>query len=341
MAVTIRDLSRRCGVSTATVSMVLSGKDAGRVGAGQRERILRLAGELGYRSNPIAKGLAKGRTYRIGLVVEGNLADHAIFGQYSFYDRLGRLATRFQAHGYSMQIVQVDSARKRAEGRRALLGEAVDGYVFLDWSEAALSPLLRALKQKRVPAVVTGTTLRQKGHAWTDVDRAAAFADAVTRLVGAGHRTMALLDCAVNPRFLPLKRKAFVGTVRRELHVNAADWVFVPAEVSYPAMVALAQNAVQRMDGTRAFLLTDHLYADAVLYGLERSGLTPGRDCRVIGFGDSALADRCRPRLSHYGLQIEAQVEFCVHELLQQLGAPRGYRPRRRLLGPAYIERET
>jgi DNA-binding LacI/PurR family transcriptional regulator len=61
--VTIKDVSRHAGVSPTTVSHALNGR--GRVGPETRDRILRVAEDLGYVANPIARALKSGRTMTI------------------------------------------------------------------------------------------------------------------------------------------------------------------------------------------------------------------------------------------------------------------------------------
>jgi DNA-binding LacI/PurR family transcriptional regulator len=57
--VTIQDVSQRARVSATTVSHALNGR--GRVGAETRERIIKVAEEMGYRANPVARALKTGR----------------------------------------------------------------------------------------------------------------------------------------------------------------------------------------------------------------------------------------------------------------------------------------
>ena len=64
----IKDVAREAGVSTSTVSLVLSGKTEARIPAGTRERVHRVAAEIGYAPNSIARGLRTRRTHTIGLV---------------------------------------------------------------------------------------------------------------------------------------------------------------------------------------------------------------------------------------------------------------------------------
>src|SRR6187431_604915 len=66
-AVTIRDVARHAGVSVATTSRVLTGKDV--VNPQTRSRILTVMEELGFSPSPAARRLSLGRTLTIGVVV--------------------------------------------------------------------------------------------------------------------------------------------------------------------------------------------------------------------------------------------------------------------------------
>jgi DNA-binding LacI/PurR family transcriptional regulator len=65
--VTIRDVARRAGVSVATASRALNGKQL--VNSETRARILAVIGELGFTPSPMARRLSLGRTLTIGVVV--------------------------------------------------------------------------------------------------------------------------------------------------------------------------------------------------------------------------------------------------------------------------------
>lgn len=67
MAVRLKDIARDLGVSVVTVSKVLRGNAD--IGAETRRRVLKRMKELKYQPNMIARGLASGRTYAVGLVV--------------------------------------------------------------------------------------------------------------------------------------------------------------------------------------------------------------------------------------------------------------------------------
>jgi DNA-binding LacI/PurR family transcriptional regulator len=69
MGVTIYDIAKEIGVSTATVSRVLSKKTDVMISSETRKRVLHAAEELGYRPNISARALTTGKSYNIALFV--------------------------------------------------------------------------------------------------------------------------------------------------------------------------------------------------------------------------------------------------------------------------------
>lgn len=67
MAIRLKDIAKDLGVSVVTVSKVVRGRRD--IGEKTRNRVLKRMRELNYRPNMMARGLASGRTYTVGLVV--------------------------------------------------------------------------------------------------------------------------------------------------------------------------------------------------------------------------------------------------------------------------------
>lgn len=67
MAVRLKDIAHDLGVSVVTVSKVLRGNSD--ISEATRLRVLKRMEELNYQPNMLARGLASGRTYTVGLVV--------------------------------------------------------------------------------------------------------------------------------------------------------------------------------------------------------------------------------------------------------------------------------
>ncbi|MDD2438253.1 MAG: LacI family DNA-binding transcriptional regulator, partial [Massilibacteroides sp.] len=68
--VSIKDIAQKVGVSNATVSLVLNGKEEeGRIRKEVAAKVLQAAKELNYEPNNFARGLRMGRSNTIGLIL--------------------------------------------------------------------------------------------------------------------------------------------------------------------------------------------------------------------------------------------------------------------------------
>ncbi|MBS1813912.1 MAG: LacI family DNA-binding transcriptional regulator [Acidobacteria bacterium] len=79
MAIRLKDIARDLGVSTVTVSKVLRGNSD--ISEKTRERVLKRMREVNYQPNMLARGLASGRTYTVGLVVPDLV--HPFFAEFA------------------------------------------------------------------------------------------------------------------------------------------------------------------------------------------------------------------------------------------------------------------
>jgi LacI family transcriptional regulator len=79
MAVRLKDIARDLGVSVVTVSKVLRG--TADIGDDTRRRVLKRMKELNYQPNMLARGLASGQTYTVGLVVPDLV--HPFFAEFA------------------------------------------------------------------------------------------------------------------------------------------------------------------------------------------------------------------------------------------------------------------
>lgn len=341
MAITMKELARLAGVSHTIVSLVLRGRHEGRVSDEKRTEILGLAKKHGYRPNLAARGLVQRRTYRIGLCVYGFLAQRPIIGQLSFHEALALSARRIQEAGYALELIEADPAHRIEQSCRALARRDVDGFALLGWPADAAEKVLLSLREKAIPAAAIGTPLADDGLTWTDVDRGEAIREATRLLLGEGWKRIALLDIDAGGGHRETKTKAF----RDEVGVAATDarcaGVFRMKGANVEEAILLARQAMEGAPRPDALVLTDNFLADAVLFVLKERGIAPGKDCRIIGFGDTILADRTNPKLTHYSLMVPEQVRFGLDALLDEIKSPQDYQPRHQVFQPRLILRET
>lgn len=77
---TSRDVARLAGVSHTAVSFVFNGRAEGNLSPATQERIRLAAAQLGYRPDPVARGLRRGRTAVIEDAAVAELLDRRVDG---------------------------------------------------------------------------------------------------------------------------------------------------------------------------------------------------------------------------------------------------------------------
>ena len=185
--VTIRDVAKLAGVSTATVSRVSSG-DGAPVRSSTRLRVLHAIDRLGYVPNASPRFL---RTQRSGklLVVIPSLADPLSSRM------LQAIATAAAREGYGtlLEITGSDDRRQRAHAS-ALRSREAEGLICIgDGLPISIEGPLNSGRLAQTPAVTVGETNANPGLCAVLVDSAVAAGDAVQELARRGHTDIAIV----------------------------------------------------------------------------------------------------------------------------------------------------
>ena len=147
--VTLGMVAQAAGVSPSTVSRILNGTAA--VHEAKRAAVEAAVQRLGYVPNPVARGLAGGRTLSVGVVT------HAIDSP--FYGvALRGIEETLDRVGYSALFVSGQwNAQEEARAIEVLRSRRVDGIIVLSGrlGDAALRQVAKAL-----PVVVTGRAIK-------------------------------------------------------------------------------------------------------------------------------------------------------------------------------------
>ena len=176
--VTLAQVAQQAGVSTATASLVLSGKSEGRVGARTAQRVRDAAEELGYVRDALAGGLRTKRTLTLGV-----LGEQVLSTPYAV-SMIDGILNASRDLGWS--VIFTDSGGDPEQTRRAaneLRSRRVDAIV-----QAAMYH-----QKVRVPAGLTNIAVLN-GFADRDSimgvvpDEADAAREAVVHLLELGHR---------------------------------------------------------------------------------------------------------------------------------------------------------
>lgn len=185
----MKDISRACGVSIATVSKALNNhKD---IGEETKAHIRQVAKELGYFPNSSARALKTNRTYNIGVL----FADEAMSGLTHDYfaDVLDSFKRTVEARGYDITFLNASKNRKnRMTYLEHCRYRGFDGVMIacVDFSD----PEVEELVKSDIPLVTVDNVF--PGRTVIVSDNEKGMHDLVTYIYEQGHRRLAYIHGA-------------------------------------------------------------------------------------------------------------------------------------------------
>jgi LacI family transcriptional regulator len=327
---TLRDVARVAGVHPGTVSRALNPQTRGLVNERTAQRVLEAAEELGYRPNPIARGLRTNRSHTIGVLVPDLL--NPLFAAV-----VRGIEDGLREAGYTPLIANTDNdAERERMAYEAMSARQVDGFIaatarrdhwlLADQVESGPKLVLvnRRVDSDAIPAV-TG-------------DDHEGVRLAVEHLAGLGHRRIAHLAGSQTLYTGWCRHQGFVDGMRAHgLEVDEGLIVFSDTFTAREGARCCGGLLERRRDFT-AIVAGNDLLALGCYDALENRDLRCPDDVSVVGYNDMPFVDRFRPplttvRVPHY--ELGATAAELMLEQLQGGDAP----PRQLLLAPELVIR--
>ncbi|WP_019203548.1 LacI family DNA-binding transcriptional regulator [Tsukamurella sp. 1534] len=296
--VTLADVAREAGVSVATVSFVLSGREGMRITESTADRVRAASERLGYRPDLAARSLRAKSTMTLGLV-----SDTIGSEPYAGYMVRGAIE---EASATSRMVILAETEDYRADGAdlvEAMLDRRVDGLIYGAMFTRDVVPPARLATVPHVFLNCLPATL--SGPAVVPAERAAGRT-AAAALLEAGHRDgihhiggRQVCDRHPDGIYAGHERLAGVGEELASSGVElagVAECEWIPEE-GYRVVADL-------LESTRpsALICANDRTAFGAYQALQDSGLSVPQDVSVVSFDDSQLAGWMRPGLTSVAL---------------------------------------
>jgi LacI family transcriptional regulator, repressor for deo operon, udp, cdd, tsx, nupC, and nupG len=307
---TIYEVARRAGVSTATVSRVLSQPDV--VSPATRRRVLDAVEGLSYTPNAAAKNL---RTLRTGkLLVTVPDISNPFFSLI-----LQGIEDAAQREGYAVLLGDTQHDDKREDGYAAMLRrKEADGLIFLGHrlpKEAAT--LVKAMAPRCAP-VVNGCEFNPRlGVPSVHIDNAKAASEAMDHLFRLGHRRIGIIT---GPLVSPLSRDRLRGAMSRARQARAEHGlVVVNGDFSIESGASEGERLLGRRERPTAIFCFNDEMAMGVIQSARRRGLRLPEQLSIVGFDDIRFSTYMDPPLTTIAQPMRAIGAGTVRLLLEIL----------------------
>jgi LacI family transcriptional regulator len=327
---TARDVARRAGVSTSTVSHVVNGTRV--VSDELRARVLQAMHDLGYEANAVARSLKTRRSHLVALVASD-------IGNPFFTAVVRGVEDVVTARGYTLILGSTGEDPHREEAYLRLLGaQRVDGLILAPSGDRY--PYLDRIMHTRSAFVLLDRTLPGPSVPTVLLDNVDAARVATRHLLSLGHRRIGMVTGRAGISSTAERTDGY----RLELAVAG-----IPFD---PALIADGRSRLD--DGRRAtaqlldlaerptaLVVANNLMTIGAVAAIEERGLCVPRDVAVVGFDDALWADVLHPRLTTLAQPTYELGRAAAELLLRRIETPDAHVPARTAMSGRLIVRES
>jgi LacI family transcriptional regulator len=275
---TIRDLAKTLNLSITTVSRALDGYSD--VSEKTRERVIRVAQEMGYSPSSAARQLRRRRSDAIGYILP---TSSPRFSDPFYSTFLAGLCDEAAEHQIDLIVSSSppDSDLEKAMYQRWFQSLRVDGLILnrirlQDWRISYLS-------ESKVPFVTLGRLPSNQDYPYVLVNERGGFERLVSHLVQKGHKRLAYVGASPT---LMIQVERFAG-YKRGLELSGLSYdgkLILRGNLTEEGGYSAAQKLLALPDRPTAILGCNDLTAMGILKAAQELGLQVGKDLAVAGY---------------------------------------------------------
>ncbi|MBB6481079.1 LacI family DNA-binding transcriptional regulator [Spirochaeta isovalerica] len=310
MAVTIKDVADRAGVSPSTVSRVIHNNP--KISEETKLIVNKAMEDLKYHPNAVARSLANSSTQTIGLILPNSSDD--LFTRPFFIEAMRGISIYAQNQNYNLMYCFSNSEEEEVEFIRNYINSGwVDGIVL--FTARKDDKCISYLQRREFPFVVIGEPENGDEILWVDNDNVQSMYNVTSYLVEKGFRRIGLIT---GPDQFAVTRNRREG-YRQALISRKIDIVesliktgdSFSEETGYQCMKEL----LSLKNPPEAIAAADDYLAFGAMKAMDESG----KQLPIIGFNNSPRADFLTPSLSSVDINPVLLGENAVQLLIKSL----------------------
>jgi LacI family transcriptional regulator len=307
---TIAELSK---VSRSTVSRVINNHP--NVNPATRERVMEVIRKVNFQPNLAARGLAKGFTHVLGLVIPMSVP--ALFTDPYFSNFIQGVSAACNVHDYSVMLWLADPEYERRTIRQILYSGLIDGVIVA--SNLMDDPVVQALIEGNLPFILNGRHPSNDQVSYVDIDNIASAREAVLHLLRLGRQRIGTISGPHDMIAGADRLAGYFAALRDRGQVVNPELIVESDFTEVGGYHAMQRLMTRQLDAV--FVASDTMAVGA-LRALREANRHVPEDVAVIGFDDMPFAARTDPPLSTIRQPIQRSGELATETLIDLIQHP-------------------
>lgn len=330
--ISMKDIAQQCGTSVATVSKALNGQPD--IGQATRERICKVAEEMGYMANAAARALKTNRSYNIGVL----FFDERLSGlSHEYFSTiLESFKTEVEKYGYDITFINRHVGTRESSYLQHCIYRALDGVIIVcvNFNDPQVIELINS----KIPTVAIDCVF--KNHTSVMSDNISGIKSLVRYVHSKGHRKIAFIhgeDTAVtHDRLTGFKRvcselgfKPDSKYIRQGRYHDSENSRMITKEL------------LELHEPPTCILFPDDISCLGGLNAIYEAGLRVPEDISVVGYDGINLSQVLTPRLTTFHQDSKMLGSTAAQLLIRLIEKPESSLPQQAVIPGWLIEGQS
>lgn len=330
--VTMDDIGRRAGVTKRTVSYVLNSDPNVTISKKTQEKVRKVAKELGYRQNVLARNLRLNKSYTIGVLAPSHLG---------FYGPiLAGIESILKQKGYLSYLLNTNDAEDTERSIELYLQRRIDGMLLLG-PTVEMESYIEKLVGIKVPFLVLSWLFENKKIPTVGVDPIKCGELATEHLISLGHKSIVFLAGEGDWNVEKNGRLEGYRQALKRVGVSLDPDLMIEngwgAEDGY---VGIKQFLEKKKNFTAIYSFND-LLAYGALRALSEAAIKVPEEVSVVSNDDREFSNYTSPPLTTVKLPEEKIGIEGAKMFMEMLSNKKTFIPRQLLVEPEMIIRQS
>ncbi|MEN8138050.1 MAG: LacI family DNA-binding transcriptional regulator [Bacteroidota bacterium] len=285
---TIHDLAKALGIDSSTVSRALN--DSPRVGKKTKDRVLKMAKEMGYQRNLMASNLRMRKTMTIGVVVP-------FISRYVLSEAIGGIEQVASANDYQVIIAQThDNVEDSEKAINTLFMNRIDGLLISPTQSEKIEEQLKQFTGSDIPVVMFDRYLETSNISKVTIDDRNVTKQLTKYLIETGKKNIYHIAGDLDAIMYRERCEGYKSAIQEsdvEFDANKVISVELFPEVAVETFEKI------RVDKPDALICANDVTAIAIIKHInENTDLRIPEDIAITGFSDSPASSIIKPSLT-------------------------------------------
>lgn len=287
MKTTIKDIALKAKVSYSTVSRAMNNKKG--VNRTTRKKILRIADELNYLPNAIARGLVNKQTNTIGLVIPD--IRNPFFPEVA--SAIGEFASK---NDYSVFLCDSNWSFQREKKYIKLLAEQrVDGLIIAPIANSIDG--LDSIMKGMLPIVYIDRAPLNTKHSSVVIDNVRGGYLATKHLIENGYESIGFIGSTDDSATSEERYRGYIEAFNK-YHLAINDNFIINSDFKQKSGYDIMKKMILNENYPRSIFVVNDLLAMGAMQAVKDAGLRVPDDIAVVGFDDIPVASLSEVRLT-------------------------------------------